>query len=363
MLNNEVPINNLLMSMFNNSSEAIFFFDASGKVISMNNSAELILDSEVLKQMAVGDPKAICGTCKGYTSEFETQTCQSCYLSNSAEDFTSFQIHLDTKDVGVIPYAASFQVVDAINKIRVLMLRNLTKQYQTQETLNQRIMVKSIIKAQEDERKRISRQLHDSVAQEMISSLVDLRVLKYMNIENDVLKKVQQAESSMMLLLDDIRHLSVELRPAVLDDLGLNAALRTHFKWIERNYGLIVNFSTEIESKRYEEEVETVVYRICQEAVFNALKYASVDEVFVQLNDIENNLELQVVDHGVGFDKNSNTHSGTGLGLYGMYERAELVKGQLEVRSMLNKGSSVRLAIPLVAKLRGGGVNRENYNR
>ena len=122
-------------------------------------------------------------------------------------------------------------------------------------------MTKSVIKAQEDERKRISRELHDSVAQEMLSSLVDLRVLKYMDINEEVLKKIQQTEGSLMRLLDDIRFLSVELRPATLDDLGLEAAFRTHFKWIEKNYGFVIEFTAELQAKRYEDEIETVVYR------------------------------------------------------------------------------------------------------
>ena len=346
---------NLLMKMFDNSTEAIFFFDRTGKVISMNSAAELILDAEVLDRMAMGDPKAICMTCKGYMSEQELRTCTSCYLSNPDEDLTSFQVYLDTKGVGIIPYTASYQTIDEENGIRVFMLRDLTKQYRTQEVLNQRMMMKNIIKAQEDERKRISRQLHDSVAQEMLSSLVDLRVLKYMNIEGAVLKKVQQTEGSLMRLLDDIRHLSVELRPAVLDDLGLEAAFRTHFKWLEKNYGLIVHFTTEIQSKRYEGEIETVVYRICQESVFNALKYAGVDEVSVRLFEEENDLKLLVIDEGVGFDMNENEPVGTGLGLYGMKERAELVKGQLEIRSWFDEGTIIRLKIPLEdGKVRGG---------
>src|SRR6185312_3302640 len=262
----------------------------------LNSAAKLILNAEVLDRMVRGDVKAICMTCKGYTNEQELRTCQSCYMTNPKEDFTSFQVYLDTRDKGVIPYTASYQTVDMENEIRVFMLRDLTKQYKTQEILNQKRMTKSIIKAQEDERKRISRELHDGVAQEMLSSLVDLRVLKYMNIDQDVLKKVQQTEGSLMRLLDDVRHLSVELRPATLDDLGLEAAFRTHFRWIEKNYGLIVHFAAELEAKRYEGEIETVVYRVCQEAVFNALKYARTDEITVLIFEDGEYLHLEVKD-------------------------------------------------------------------
>ena len=85
-------------------------------------------------------------------------------MSNPDIDFTSFQVYLDTKGRGVIPYTAVIQTIDVENGIRVFMLRDLTTQFKTQEILNQKRMMKNIIKAQEDERKRISRELHDSVA-------------------------------------------------------------------------------------------------------------------------------------------------------------------------------------------------------
>jgi len=286
-------------------------------------------------------------TWKGYTNDKELQTCQSWYLVSTQDDFSSFQVYLDTEGKGIVPYAASFQTIDSVNQISVLMLRDLTKQYKTQEVLNHKTIVKNVIKAQEDERKRISRDLHDGVAQEMLSTLVDLRVLKYMDINAEVLKKVEQTEGSLMRLLDDIRNLSVELRPATLDDLGLEAAFRTHFKWMEKNYGFVIQFTGELNNKRYDGEIETVVYRICQEAVFNALKYASVDEVSVRLYEKDGNLELFVLDNGVGFDLNAINPKGTGLGLYGMRERADLATGQLTIRTDIGKGTVISLVIPL----------------
>ncbi|MHA6258810.1 PAS domain-containing sensor histidine kinase [Sporosarcina sp. CAU 1771] len=341
-----IQLTNLLMKMYDNSAEAIFFFDQNGKVLSMNTSAQLIVGAEVLDKMVRGEEKAICMSCKGYTNEEEMQTCLSCYLVNPVDDFSSFQVYLDTVGKGVIPYTASYQTIDQENGIRVFMLRDLTRQYRTQEILNQKTMMKNVIKAQEGERKRLSRELHDSVAQEMLSTLVDLRVLKYMDVNADVLKKLKQTEESIMRLLDDIRHLSVELRPSALDDLGLEAAFRTHFKTIENNYGLVVYFTAELESKRYEGEIETVVYRVCQEAVFNALKYAGTDDVHVRFFEHENNLILTVIDEGVGFDIQNVNPLGTGLGLYGMRERAELVGGHLKIESN-SKGTTVRLEIPL----------------
>ncbi|WP_339252184.1 sensor histidine kinase [Sporosarcina sp. FSL W8-0480] len=348
----EKNLPNLLMNLYGNSDEAIFFFDRDGKALMMNAAAEEIIDKDVYEQMMAGSAGAICKTCRGYMSTDELMTCDACYMSIPDIDISSFQVYFDTKGRGVIPYTGSIQTIDKESGIRCFMLRDLTQQYKTQEELNQKLMMKRVIKAQEDERKRISRELHDSVAQEMLSSLVDLRVLKYMNIDEEVLKKVQQTEGSLMRLLDDIRHLSVELRPATLDDLGLEAAFRTHFKWIEKNYGLIIHFHPELESKRYSGEIETVVYRICQEAVFNALKYAEVDELVVRLYEADGSLHLLVADEGKGFEVKNTDPQGTGLGLYSMKERAELVDGNLQIRSEIGKGTVIQLEVPVVE---GGG--------
>lgn len=161
-----------------------------------------------------------------------------------------------------------------------------------------------------------------------------------------------------MRLLEDIRFLSVELRPATLDDLGLEAAFRTHFKWIEKNYGIVIEFTAELQAKRYEDEIETVVYRVCQEAVFNAVKYAGVDVITMRLFEESGHLNLTVADNGVGFDLNSRTSIGTGLGLYGMRERAELVDGQLSIQTEIERGTTVYLKIPLATTVVKEGVDK-----
>lgn len=336
----------LLLKMYEKSSDAILFFDENNNVIAMNEAALSIIDPGMLTQIGSGESNSFCFTCRGYTSDDELMSCLNCYLSNSTKDFSSFQVFLETKDRGVIPYSANFQEIEVESGIRVLMLRDLTNQLLTQESLNRNTMMKSIIKAQEDERKRISRELHDSVAQEILSSLVDLRVLKYLNVQDDALQKIQQTEASLTRLLDQIRNLSVELRPASLDDLGLEAAFRSHFKWVQKNYGVIVHFTAELNGVRFNSEIETVVYRICQESLLNALKYADVDEVSVRLFESEQMLEMLVIDQGEGFNVTMRDPKGTGLGLYGMKERAELVNGELTITSEIGKGTTVHLQIP-----------------
>ena len=343
----QIPLPEILINLFNNSNEKIFIFDSESKVIAMNQSAKDILKDDVFHEMLSGKRKAICGTCRGYTNEEELRTCKSCYVTNPSEEFVSFQVYLDTKNKGVVPYTASFQTIDPENGIQVLMLRDVSDQIKRHEILHKKLQVNQILKAQEEERKRISRELHDSVAQEMLSLLVDIRVLKYMTSDESIVAKVRQTEGTLMRLLEDIQHLSVELRPSTLDDLGLEAAFRTHFKTVEKNYGLIVHFTSSIGSKRYEGEIETAVYRICQEAVLNALKYAEVDEVYVEILEQDKDLRLSVSDKGCGFSLDNINPEGTGLGLYGMRERAELIKGNLNIQSAVGEGTVIVLEVPL----------------
>lgn len=339
---------NVMMSqLFENAMEAIFFFNREGKVIAMNPAAQQIVDEDLLERVSMGEEQAICGTCRGYTSEKEVRTCMDCYMHRpESVEMSSFQVFLQTKQGGIEPFTASFNKLDDESGIRVLMLKNLTVQYQTQEKLYQNKMMKHVIEVQENERKRISRELHDGIAQELMSAVVDMRVLKYMTQDESLLTKMQHTEASMTRLLDDIRRLAVELRPATLDDFGLVAAFRSQFKRIEQSYGMTINFTFNILHKRYKSETETVIYRVCQEAVFNAVKYAQVDTVQVSLFEEDDKLQLIVKDEGIGFEL-GNTPRGTGLGLYGMQERTELVGGLFKVIPILGKGTIVHLQVPI----------------
>lgn len=342
-----VNLDSLLQNLYKNSTEAMFFFDREGKALALNPAAEQILNIDVLEKLKAGVDQAMCGTCKGYTSDQELQSCLNCYLNNSdAADFSSFQVYLDTKGKGVIPYAATFHTIDQEQGIRIFMLRDLSTQLETQKRLNQNMLMRHVLEAQEKERKRISRELHDGIAQELLSAVIDLRTMKYISSDVKVLAKVQETQSTLSRLLEEIRSLSVELRPSALDDLGLEAAFRSHFKRVEQTYGVFVDFEAKIGKARYHTAVETVCYRVCQEAVMNTIKYAGVDEVRVTLREEHRHVVLEVRDEGKGFNK-KNQPKGTGLGLFGMKERAELIEGSLRIDSAPGKGTCIHLSIPL----------------
>ncbi|MDQ0158256.1 two-component system sensor histidine kinase NreB [Alkalibacillus salilacus] len=336
-----------LVKMYENSTEAIFFLDQEGKILALNPTAREIVDDRLLESLQQGNPSMLCTFCRGYTNDQNEMTCFDCHIQNAEDDFSSFQVYLETKNKGTVPYAASYHPIDEEKSTYVFMLRDLTTQFKTQEDLYKNKLMKQTIEAQENERKRISRELHDSVVQELISMLVDLRLTKYMDDPAEVQKQTQQMEGTLNRLVEDVRNLSVVLRPASLDDLGLEAAFRSHFKWVEKNYGLDVNFSSTLNNRRYRQDIETAVYRIGQEAILNAIKYAETFQVSVLLTELEGYIEMYVRDEGIGFNKEKPDVKGSGIGLSGMEERAELVGGTISIDTEVGKGTTVYLSIPV----------------
>ncbi|MDX8045842.1 sensor histidine kinase [Gracilibacillus sp. S3-1-1] len=338
----------LLIKMYENSSEAIFFLDHTGSVLALNPAAEQIINPTILETIKHHGNSSICSFCRGYTNQEQLMTCSSCYVKNPEGDFSSFQVYLETRDKGTVPYAASYHAIDEENDVYVFMLRDLSVQYKTQEDYYQNKMMKKVIEAQESERKRISRELHDSVLQELISTLVDMRVTKYMKDEQEIQEQLKRTEGSMNRLIEDIRNISVFLRPASLDDLGLEAAFRSHMKWIQQHYGTVIQFHSTLQQQRYPADIETAVYRIGQEAIFNAVKYAKVTEILVMLTEKKGQLELMVKDEGEGFNVSKPDIKGSGIGLYGMKERAELINGNLRIHSDQGSGTTVYLTLPVL---------------
>lgn len=194
-----------------------------------------------------------------------------------------------------------------------------------------------IIQAQEEERRRISRMLHDNVVQELLGIQVHLRSIKYQQDPERVTAILDQTDELLTQIQNELRTISSSLRPTSLDDLGLSAALRSHFRWVEENHGVLVHLTENIGDSRYSMEVETAFYRVCQEAVLNACKYSGCDELEVCLYQTGNQLTLKVSDQGKGFDAVHPVYSCYGTGLSSMAERAELIDGDFSFTSSPGK--------------------------
>ena len=207
--------------------------------------------------------------------------------------------------------------------------------------------ISRVIAAQEAERKRISRELHDGIAQELLGiSFLLKRLEPHLSHDDEARQLFFEANNDIDRILDELHNLSVELRPSALDHLGFIPALRSQAAVFEKTYGTEIVFEDNLSRKRFDPALETQAYRICQEAILNACKYSGADTVYVTLEDADGWLHVTVVDHGCGFDVERPTIKGSGCGLSGMRERARLIGASLTMESSA-EGTCVTLVAPL----------------
>lgn len=227
-------------------------------------------------------------------------------------------------------------------------------------------------RAQEEERRRISRELHDQMGQHLTAFSLGLKALEGRYITESAqpatLELIGHLRGITAQMGRDIHHVAVSLRPTALDDLGLLPALRAHAEFWQESHGIrldvevVGDLSGGVGRERLPESVETVVYRTVQEALTNVARHASgATLVSVTLQRRDGWLLVTVEDNGQGFDVEAATHSGR-LGVLGMRERAEQVGGTLEVESVANKGTTLFLRVPLIPqKLAGQRTRRRDH--
>jgi PAS domain S-box-containing protein len=207
----------------------------------------------------------------------------------------------------------------------------------------------SIIASQEKERAAIARELHDELGQVLTALRMD-SVWMSRRLEDQDPPAAQRARDMCRLIdknIEDVRGMAIRLRPGVLDDLGLVAALEWYTTDLERRFEIICAFEHQA-MPPIGDTVATAAYRIAQEALTNAVRHARAGEVSVTLQVLDAELHLTVTDDGRGFDIGAVSEA-EGIGLAGMRERANLVGGRLRVRSTIGQGTEIRLEIPLPA--------------
>jgi PAS domain S-box-containing protein len=204
-----------------------------------------------------------------------------------------------------------------------------------------------LVEVQEAERRYIARELHDEIGQE----LTGLKLMLEMNAlhsKNDGEKGIPEAQAVVNRLMGLVRELSLNLRPAMLDDLGLLPTLLWHFDRFTNQTAIRVEFKHKgLERKRFTLEIETAIYRIVQEALTNVARHAKVDRVTVRIWSDDSTLGVQVEDDGVGFAVGSATNTGKTNGVDGMRERAILLGGHFAVESTPGQGVRLWAELPI----------------
>lgn len=212
----------------------------------------------------------------------------------------------------------------------------------------QRQLLEKVISTQEEERRRIARELHDSTSQSLTSLLVGLRVLEA-NCTDPDQHQLSDLRNVAAQTLDEVHNLAMQLRPRALDDLGLTAALeRLTFEWQTR-HKVLTDLAITLGDTRLPEGVETALYRIIQETLTNVIRHADAHSISILVERRDGNVIAVIEDDGKGFEAR-NAQGESHLGLLGMRERAELLGGHLTIESSPGRGTSVFVEIPLFAE-------------
>ena len=209
--------------------------------------------------------------------------------------------------------------------------------------------VKGVIAAQEDERKRIARELHDSTSQSLTSLLVGLRNLSGLCDHPQVQEHAETLRTVAAHTLDEVHTLALQLRPSVLDDLGLQAAIERYVTDYRARYPIAIDLVMRgLGEERLPSEVETALYRIVQESLTNVARHAQAHTASVLIERQNGAVRAIIEDDGRGFDPSMASAAEGRLGLYGMRERAELLGGKMAIESAPANGTSLFVEIPLL---------------
>lgn len=245
-------------------------------------------------------------------------------IKNRAKDGTYYWVNTT-----IVPFLDEFN-----RPIQYFAIRNeVTQLKKVEEELKQ--MMKQVMLIQEEERKRFSRELHDGIGQSLYSLIIQLDRI----IADQSSKELDEIRRNVAFIIEDVRGLAWELRPSVLDDLGIVPAIRTYLDNYSEHSGIKVQFQSNLEG-RLDDQLETVIYRVIQEALTNISKYANVSVAQVSIVEIEGSIEVTIEDQGQGFERNGQTK---GVGLFSMEERVRGIDGQLIIQSVIGQGTRVYL--------------------
>lgn len=239
-----------------------------------------------------------------------------------------------TADVSGSFLAAVVELVQAALKRTHLHARLAEKEQQRSRLL------RAVLSAQEEERGRISRDLHDQIGQSLTALLLGLD----RNLEAPDPDDLAKLKEIAAITLADVRRIALDLRPSVLDELGLEAALRRYARDTHERYQIDVRVLVTVPQRLGHQE-ETVLYRVAQEALTNVVRHARAGAVSVVVTASHGGVQLVVEDDGIGFDP-TRLAAAEQVGLMGMRERIELLGGSLRIESAAGEGCSVYARLP-----------------
>lgn len=245
----------------------------------------------------------------------------------------------------------------------------LYEEVQKKEAIRGELLRKAIT-AQEEERKRIARELHDDTSQALaaLGLALETIIVAPAQTAEEVKGRLENARSMSVRILEDVHKLIFDLRPSLLDDLGLLAALGWYAESRLQSLGIKVMIETRGQERRFPPQIEAALFRVVQEALNNVARHAEAENADITIEFRSESVVVEIADDGQGFDPHEvetprAAGSARGLGLLGMRERISLLNGQLELQSAPGEGTYVRIQVPIPLEVSHDEQDTRAYRR
>ncbi|MEC1718933.1 HAMP domain-containing sensor histidine kinase [Schinkia azotoformans] len=274
--------------------------------------------------------------------------------------FNTFPLAINNKKIGSIRICSQnnlneylVHIIQSITSQISMLLENvhLWHELKKKEEIRVRLLEK-VISVQEDERKRIARELHDETSHSLSTILLGLKIIQESKTEHERLEQLGQLRNLTQQTMKEVHNLAWQLRPTILDKFGLTVALERYIEEFQGSNHIDVDLVIKgMGNERLKPEVETAIFRMIQEALTNIAKYAKATFVSIILIAKEQQISIVVEDDGIGFESEkvlSRTPSQHNLGLHGMMERIHLLGGSLDIESVLDEGTTIFAKIPMM---------------
>jgi two-component system sensor histidine kinase UhpB len=338
-------------SLFNNTSDSMFvcylnYGKTLGSFVEVNEKACQILGRS-MTEMLQQDPLHVI---------FENKEDEILKFIDrlNAEKSIIFNAFLTGKSSDRIPAEINSRLFDYNERPAILFIsrdiaeRRIFEEKLKQKTNQLRNLASKLQSIREEERKMISREIHDELGQMLTVLKIQISLLSNKISNNDIIKsKFKSVEKLIDNSIESVQKISSKLRPGLLDELGLIPAIEWQTQDFMEKTGIDCECILPKEEIILEQEKSTALFRIFQESIFNTARHANASKIFINLREANNDLVLEIIDNGKGITQNQ-INDPKSLGLLGMKERALILGGFVEIKSSMNNGTLVKAVIPFI---------------
>jgi len=336
-------------ALFEAAAQAIFVVGRDGLIVMANPATEKMLGYTPGELTGQPVELLVPGNLRGgHVNHREG------YFENPQNRPMGFGLDLQArkKDGSIFDVEISLSYMRRAKQIlAVAFMSDISKRKADEQAIRQqgedlRALTGRLMTAQDDERRRIARDLHDDLSQKLAYLAMDLGKLANKPTSQEMLNSLRSLQRRAGEAAESVRHISHQLHPSILDDIGLEAALEENCEEFEERSGIRTHFLGRDVPESLPGEVASSMYHIFQESLRNVSKHSKASEVFVTLEAANGVLRLSVRDEGVGLAP-APAKSSSGIGIMGMKERAHLVNGKVSIESRAGEGTEVNVTVPL----------------